>query len=91
MEVKALRDNIKLLGKTSIEDAERALERSRLPVSDFEFKVSDQTDYSGAFYNTRSTVEVTYKPEDITRSYRAGHQTAFAAEFERDLQNGVFK
>lgn len=91
MEIKALRDNINLLGRSTTEDAEAALERSGLNPDDFEFKVSDQTDYSGAFYNTRSTVEVTYKPKGITRSYQAGHQTAFAAEFQRDLQSGVFK
>lgn len=91
MEVKALRDNMNLVGHSTIEDVESALDRLGYSENDFEFKVEDRTDYSTEFHNINSTVHVTYKPKGITRSYEAGHNTAFAAAFERDLQSGVFK
>jgi len=91
MEIRALRDNINLVGRSSIEDAEKALDHLGYSADDFEFTVEDKTDYSTALHHIYSTVHVTYKPKGITRFYDAGHQTAFAAAFEQDLQSGVFK
>ena len=91
MEVKTLRDNINLVGRSTIEDIECALDRLGYADDDFEFKVEDKTDYTPDLHHIYSAVHVTYKPRGIKRSYDAGHQTAFAAAFEQDLQSGVFK
>ena len=91
MEIKALRDNVMLIGHSTIEDVESALDRFGYSQDDFDFKVQDDTQYSSGLYHTYSTVHVTYKPNGIKRSYAAGHQSAFAAEFERDLQGGFYR
>lgn len=92
MKVRALRDNVHLLGLSSIEDVEHALEKAGYQEDDIYFVVTETSSPSAdELYHIYSTVQTTHKASGKTRTYNSGHNSTWAFEFERDLKSGFYK
>ena len=91
MEVKALRNKVHLLGISSIEDVEQALEKAGYQEDDFEFVVTDTSSPPGnELYHIYSTVQTTHRASGKTRTYNSGHNSTWAYEFESDLKSAFY-
>lgn len=72
------------------EDFEQAIRAKGFELDDFELIEKRDPPGGGEIHAITGTVTIKRKSSGIERSYRAGHRSAWPAEFRDDLNNGVF-
>ena len=87
-----------LITDSERQDFERVILEAGLSIGDFALKEKQDEFPTAGVAPRTGTVTVTYVPTTLdsrtaftTRTYRAGHDSAWPAEFERDLKSKVFK
>jgi hypothetical protein len=86
--------NYRVIDKTEIEDFHNALRRAGYSSEDFELSEQEEEPRpaapGGVFY-MRGTATVTSKKTGISRTYAAGHGTAWVNTFEENLRARLFE
>jgi hypothetical protein len=90
MSFESLRNNLVIIGQSSIEDARNSLGRYGYSEDDFSISVVDDTQPTAGLFPYRGRVTFKHKPTGKEKTYYAGHESTWAAEFEIDLQHGYF-
>lgn len=72
------------------EDFEQAIRNKGFSPGDFELTESRDPVQGAGVYVVTGTVTIERKSSGAKKSYQAGHGSAWTAEFEADLQRGVF-
>jgi len=85
--------NFKIIHASEQEDFRRAVSRFGLDPHDFKLEESSDKGQPLAegLFAIIGTVTVEYRPSHRTRTYTAGHGTAWTVAFESDLRAGKFE
>jgi hypothetical protein len=75
---------------TETQDFNSAIKRAGYPKDEFEISEKEDPSPVGVVHAITGTVTVRNKRTGVERTYKAGHATAWVAEFEKDLQTGLF-
>jgi hypothetical protein len=79
-----------LLGNSEKEDFLAIVRAAGYLPADFELSETEERPTTTEIYAVRGTANVARKSTNVSRKYQAGHATSWLAEFEKDLQAGVY-
>jgi hypothetical protein len=79
-----------LIDDSEREDFKRAVEAQGLKIEDFELIEQEDPHDGPGIYSITGTVTVLYRPTGKRGKYRAGDQSCWVAEADRDLKAGLF-
>jgi hypothetical protein len=81
---------ISVIEDDELEDFHASIEDQGYDKDDFELTQSANPTPAGSVSAVTGTVTVRRKSKDVKRTYPAGHDCAWPASFEDDLESGIF-
>jgi hypothetical protein len=79
-----------LAEESELEDFKNSCGAYGYKTTDFELSTESAPEKRNEIFPLKGTITIKHKPTDKSKTYKAGHGSKWASEFDEDLKTGFF-